>query len=72
MGAIRLLTGEEIEIMERLNEIREEGSINMFGAGPVIQEEFGLERNEARRIHKLWMQHFNPQGNYEGMEVEDE
>ena len=72
MGAIRLLTEEEIEILNRLNEIREGGEINMFGAGPVIQQEFGLDRNEARRIHKLWMQCFNEEGNYEGMEVEDE
>ena len=49
-----------------LDDLRESGSVNMFGAGPVLQEVFGLERREARMVVKDWMESFS-----ERMKVND-
>lgn len=38
-----------------LNRLRESGDTNMFGAAPYLQEEFGLNRAEARRTLADWM-----------------
>ena len=38
-----------------LDQVREDGKINMFGAGAVLQEAFGLEKFEARDILFQWM-----------------
>lgn len=46
------------EYFEYLNELRESGETNMFGAGQYLQEEFGLNRREARDIVKQWMESF--------------
>lgn len=42
-------------IFEYLIALRDEGSINMYGAGRVLQQEFGLSRYEARDAVKAWM-----------------
>ena len=42
-----------------LDELRESGAINMFGAGRWLQDEFSLERNEARDILSYWMDSFS-------------
>ena len=34
-------------IFEYLDDLRESGVTNMFGAGPYVQDEFGLGRREA-------------------------
>ena len=41
-----------------LDELRESGVTNMFGAGPYLAKEFGLEEGEARRIVSAWMNQF--------------
>ena len=38
-----------------LNRLRESGDTNMFGAAPYLQDEFGLDRREARTILTEWM-----------------
>lgn len=38
-----------------LNRLRESGDTNMFGAAPYLQEEFGLNKTEARRTLADWM-----------------
>lgn len=38
-----------------LNELRDTGVTNMFGAGPYLQDEFQLNREEARMIILEWM-----------------
>lgn len=43
------------EYFEYLDELRESGITNMFGARPYLQEEFGLETNEAGAILVEWM-----------------
>ena len=39
---------------------------NMFGAGPYLQKEFGLERGEARQVLANWMKSFG-----EGLDYKD-
>lgn len=41
-----------------LNELRESGVTNMFGAAPYLQQEFGLTKYQARDILKQWMESF--------------
>lgn len=38
-----------------LDGLRESGETNMFGAVPYLQNEFGLEKKEAREILSAWM-----------------
>tara|TARA_Y100000114_G_scaffold110177_1_gene103780 strand:- start:1419 stop:1661 length:243 start_codon:yes stop_codon:yes gene_type:complete len=45
----------EKEIFEYLENLRESGITNMFGAGIFIQEEFGLGKLEAREILVKWI-----------------
>ncbi len=47
------------EYFEYLDALRESGVTNMFGAGSYLQEEFGLDRYEARDILMKWMQTFS-------------
>ena len=42
-----------------LNDLRDSGVINMFGAAPYLQDEFGLEKGEARQVLANWMQSFS-------------
>lgn len=39
-----------------LNNLRESGVTNMFGATPYLQDEFSLDRTEARDILTEWME----------------
>jgi|SanBayMetagenome_1026888.scaffolds.fasta_scaffold242434_2 hypothetical protein len=41
-----------------LDELRESGATNMFGAVPYIVEEFGFSRQEAQKFLVNWMQTF--------------
>jgi hypothetical protein len=61
---MRKTTPSEKEVMEYLNQLRESGVTNMFGATPYVIEEFGLDQSEARRILILWMSNFNDEGDY--------
>ena len=38
-----------------LNRLRESGATNMFGAAPYLEDEFGLERRDARTVLTEWM-----------------
>jgi hypothetical protein len=38
-----------------LNRLRESGEVNMFGAAPYVEMEFGVNRREARTIVSDWM-----------------
>lgn len=42
-----------------LEELRRSGTTNMFGAAPYLEEEFGIETQEARRILSLWMKNYD-------------
>jgi hypothetical protein len=41
-----------------LNDLRESGETNMYGAGQYLMWEFGLSRQEAREILIEWMNSF--------------
>lgn len=47
------------EYLEYLDELRESGVTNMFGAGAYIQEEYGLSRSDANKILTYWMNTFS-------------
>jgi hypothetical protein len=51
-------TEENKEYFEYLNDLRESGVINMSGASPYLQEAYGLEREEAKKILLYWMENF--------------
>lgn len=42
-----------------LDDLRDSGVTNMFGASPYLQSEFGLDRGEARDILRQWMDSFH-------------
>ena len=44
------------EYFEYLDELREVGVTNMFGAASYLQEEFGLNKNEAKDILIKWIE----------------
>ncbi len=46
------------EHLEYLDDLRESGETNMFGANPYVQREFGLTRAEASPIVSYWMETF--------------
>lgn len=65
----RPTTELEKNVCEYLNDLRESGVTNMFGAAPYVEDEFGLNKSEARRILRLWMENFNPEGNYQTVKL---
>lgn len=42
-----------------LDSLRASGAVNMFGAGEYIEEAFGLNKREARKMLVTWMETFN-------------
>jgi len=46
------------KIEEFLNELRESGITNMFGAGAFLEDEFGVDKRETRKLLKQWMEKF--------------
>lgn len=49
-------------IFDFLDDLREQGSINMFGAAPVLREVFGLGKRESQIILQEWMTNFTQRG----------
>ena len=47
---------------EFLNELRESGQINMFGAAPVLADTFGMSKSQARGVLSACMQSFEKGG----------
>ena len=47
------------EYFEYLDQLRESGVTNMFGATPYLVEEFGVDRSTARRVLTEWMRSFS-------------
>lgn len=46
---------EKENIFDYLEDLRDSGQINMFGASPYIVEAFGLNKYQAREILSEWM-----------------
>ena len=46
------------EMLEYLDDLRESGEVNMFGAGQYIQRDFDLTRTQSRDVVLYWMATF--------------
>ena len=46
---------DKIEAYTYLDELRESGATNMFGAGPYVESEFGISKKEAKEFVLGWM-----------------
>ena len=46
-------------VFQYLDDIRESGVTNMFGAAPYVQDEFGVDAQEAKALLVEWMQTFS-------------
>lgn len=46
------------EMLEYLDDLRESGDTNMYGAGSFVGAEFCLTVSEARAVTTYWMQTF--------------
>jgi len=49
---------DEEQVFEFLDDLRESGVTNMFGARPYIVEEFDIEPKEAGALLVKWMETF--------------
>ncbi len=47
------------DYFEYLDELRESGVTNMFGAAPYLVEDFGITMWEARKILVEWMETYD-------------
>ena len=45
-----------------LNDLRESGEINMFGAPRWLMDNYGLEKSEANEIFTAWTKTFEEEG----------
>ncbi len=52
-------TDEMAEFYEFLDDLRESGETNMFGACPYLENEFGFDGRTARGLLKMWMATFD-------------
>ena len=50
----------EDEHLEFLNDLRESGDTNMYGARPYLVAEFDLDERSAAQILAYWMKTFRP------------
>ncbi len=55
MNKPEIVTNEHLDY---LDELRESGVTNMFGAGSYLQDKFELDKNEAKEILLYWMKTF--------------
>lgn len=49
----------QTEYFEYLDDLRESGATNMFGAGAYLQDAFDLSRRDASAVLSEWMRTFN-------------
>ena len=54
----RLAKVQELTMFTYLDDLRESGVTNMFGAGSYLEAEYGLNRNEAKDVLMRWMRNF--------------
>lgn len=50
--------GYTSEVKEYLDDLRESGATNMFGAGKYVEDEFGVDRGTAKAFVLYWMETF--------------
>jgi hypothetical protein len=54
-----MIKEEWYEYYVYLEELRQSGETNMFGASPYLQAEYGLNPREARRVLGNWMENYD-------------
>lgn len=54
-----ILDTEEVEVFEYLDELRDSGITNMYGATPYIQDAFDMDKTTARAHLKRWMETYS-------------
>mgnify|MGYP003134257231 FL=1 len=52
------ITKEVKEVFTYLNELRDSGVTNMFGATPYLVDQFGFDKRNASNYLILWMQSY--------------
>lgn len=63
MDRPKVVTDEHLEYLDQLRDI---GAVNMFGAGVYLVKEFhNISKDDAAVILKYWMQTFNRRNNNE-------
>lgn len=55
-----------------LNRLRQAGTTNMFGATPYLQDEFGIDRNDAKDILMSWIEWVQEDHTHVTIGVDDE
>ena len=50
---------KEEQVFEFLDDLRESGVTNMYGASPYIREAFDVTRYEANRLLTKWMETYS-------------
>tara|TARA_B100000963_G_C22628807_1_gene673813 strand:- start:372 stop:569 length:198 start_codon:yes stop_codon:yes gene_type:complete len=53
-----MINEEWIEYYVYLEELRQSGKTNMFGASPYLQKQYGLNPREARKVLGSWMDNY--------------
>ena len=56
MKTIKSPTQDQVNLF--LDQLRESGSTNMFGATPYIQKQFGITKYDAQRFLVNWMENY--------------
>ena len=46
------------QVSHYLNELRESGVTNMFGARPYVQKKFAIDQNRAGEMLSFWMENY--------------
>jgi len=54
-----MIKEEWYEYYVYLEELRQSGETNMFGASPYLQAEYGLNPKEARRVLGNWIENYD-------------
>jgi hypothetical protein len=60
------MTVDKNDVFEYLDNLRESGDTNMFGAGPYVELMFGVPRREAKALVLEWMKTFSERHPMEG------
>ena len=66
----RTTTPLEVRAFSFLDNVRESGTTNMMMGAKLLQDNFGLEKKEARFVHILWMKNHNRDGDYKVVRVD--
>lgn len=56
------ITEQEKEMFDYLNDLRDSGATNMFGASPYLVDEFDIDKYEARKVLSKWMENYSEDG----------